>query len=300
MPGGSIDAAVEHRYVSADTSRFFSGKSRMIGRAVLALALALAPLSARGDEQPLHLLAAGSLAGALGEIAKTYSAETGIKIETAFGPSGALRERIETGEPADVFASANMGHPLTLSRANRSGPVVLFVRNRLCAVTRADVATTTATLLDTMLDPAIKLGTYTPKTDPGGDYTWLLFAKAETLRAGARTMLEGKALQLFGTGPRPPIPAGRDAVAYFLGERQADVFLAYCSAGKAAQRDIATLQIVPLADALAVGAEYGITVLRSDAAREAAAERFALYILSPAGQSVLARHGFLPVAALAD
>jgi hypothetical protein len=46
-------------------------------------------------------------------------------------------------------------------------------------------------------------------------------------------------------------------------------------------------------------AEYRITVLHADAAREAAGERFALYILSP-GQVVLAPHGFLPVTALAD
>jgi molybdate transport system substrate-binding protein len=107
-------------------------------------------------------------------------------------------------------------------------------------------------------------------------------------------------LQLFGTGSRPPVPAGRDAVAYLLGERQADIFLAYCSAGKAAQRDIETLQIVPLPETFAVGAEYGITVLHSDPARAATGEGFALYILSSAGQAVLARHDFLPVAALAD
>jgi molybdate transport system substrate-binding protein len=96
----------------------------MIGRAVLALVLALAPLSAPGEDQALHALAAGSLAGALGDIARTYSAQTGVNIETAFGPSGGMLERIEKGEPADIFASANMAHPLTLSRANRSGPGV--------------------------------------------------------------------------------------------------------------------------------------------------------------------------------
>jgi molybdate transport system substrate-binding protein len=272
----------------------------MIGRAVLALVLALVPLSAPGEDQALHVLAAGSLAGALGDIARTCSAQTGVNIEIAFGPSGGMLERIKKGEPADIFASANMAHPLTLSRANCSGPVVLFVRNRLCTASRADAWATTETLLDKMLDPTIEVGTYTPKTDPGGDYAWLMFAKAESLRAGARTVPEGKALQLFGTGSRPPIPAGRDAVAYFPSERQADIFLAYCSAAKAAQREVEPLQIIPLPEALAVGAEYGITVLHGEAAREAAGERFAFYIFSPAGQAVLARHGFLPVAALAD
>jgi molybdate transport system substrate-binding protein len=268
----------------------------VIGRAVLLLALALAPLSARCEDQALHLLAAGSLKEALGEIAKTYSAETGVAIATAFGPSGALRERIEKGEPADLFASANMAHPETLARAGTAGPVVLFVRNRLCAVARQDVAATSEILLEKMLDPAVKLGTYTPKIDPGGDYAWALFAKAEKLRAGAQSALEGKALQLFGTGARPPVPAGRDAVAYFLDEKQADIFLAYCSAGKAAQRESATLKVVALPETLVVGADYGLTVLHGDPRREAAAERLALYILSPAGQGVLAQFGFLPVA----
>jgi len=273
----------------------------VIRRAVLLLlGLAFLPWPAWAEDQPLHLFAAGSLTGALGEVAKTYTAATGVRIETTFGPSGGLRERIEQGEPADLFASANLLHSEALMRAGRAGPVVLFVRNRLCAVARGEVGATTASLLDKMLDSALKLGTYTPKTDPGGDYAWALFAKAEALHAGARTVLEGKALQLFGTGVRPPVPAGRDAVAYFLDERQADIFLAYCSAGKAAQRESATLQVVPLPDGLAVGAEYGLTVLKSEPAREAAAERLALYILSPAGQAVLARYGFLPVTAPAE
>jgi molybdate transport system substrate-binding protein len=105
-------------------------------------------------------------------------------------------------------------------------------------------------------------------------------------------VLEGKVLQRFGTGSRPPIPAGRDAVAYFLSERQADIFLAYCSAAKAAQREVETLQIIPLPEVLAVDGEFWITVLHGDAAREAGGERFALYIPSPAGEAVLARHRF--------
>jgi molybdate transport system substrate-binding protein len=165
-------------------------------------------------------------------------------------------------------------------------------------VSRADARATTETLLDKMLDPTIKVGTYTPKTDPGGDYAWLMFAKAESLRAGARTVLQGVAAPRHRLSPSDPCRPR--CLAYFLNERQADIFLAYCSAAKAARREVETLQIIPLPEALAVGAEYGITVLHGDAAREAVGERFALYILSPAGQAVLARHGDLPVAALAD
>lgn len=44
-----------------------------------------------------------------------------------------------------------------------------------------------------------------------------------------------------------------------------------------------------LPDALAVGADYGMTAL-ADA--PPAAYRFAMFILSPAGQNILAKHGF--------
>ena len=49
------------------------------------------------------------------------------------------------------------------------------------------------------------------------------------------------------------------------------------------------LQVVAVPGNLAVGADYGLTVL-NDAPPEA--WRLALYVLSPEGQAVLARHGF--------
>ena len=55
--------------------------------------------------------------------------------------------------------------------------------------------------------------------------------------------------------------------------------------------------MVDLPDGLAVGADYGLTVLKGPADQEAAAARFAMFILSPAGQAILARWGFTPVAA---
>jgi molybdate transport system substrate-binding protein len=46
---------------------------------------------------------------------------------------------------------------------------------------------------------------------------------------------------------------------------------------------------VALPDALAVGADYGLTVMNG---ASAGAYRFALFILSPDGQRILSRHGF--------
>ena len=87
-----------------------------------------------------------------------------------FGPSGILRERIEKGEHADLFASADVRHPLALMKTGLATRVVMFTRNRLCGIAMPKVGLTTANFIDRLLDPSVKLGTSTPKADPAGDY----------------------------------------------------------------------------------------------------------------------------------
>jgi len=77
-----------------------------------------------------------------------------------------------------------MEHPQALATAGKSGPVVLFARNRLCALARPGLAVEPATLLDRMLDANVKLGTSTPRADPSGDYAWEVFRKADRLTRG--------------------------------------------------------------------------------------------------------------------
>jgi molybdenum ABC transporter molybdate-binding protein len=237
-------------------------------------------------QEPLRLHAAGSLRAALTEAVAAHRAAHRTETITTFGASGLLRERLAAGEPADVFASANMEHPAALAEA-RGLPVVLFARNRLCALARPGVTVTTDTLLDRMLDASVRLATSTPRADPSGDYAFQSFARAEALRPGARAALEAKALQLVGgpTSPRPP--EGRNAYAWLL-DGQADLVLTYCTNATAAAAELRGATIVPLPEALAVGADYGMVVLGS----RPEAARLAFFILSPAGQAILARHGF--------
>src|SRR5262245_23853879 len=105
------------------------------------------------------------------ELGAAFEKRAGSRVEFVFGPSGVLRERIERGEPVDVFASADMGHPQRLADTGRSYWVVPFAYNRLCALASSKVSVSEATLLDRILDPAVKLGMSTPLSDPSGDYT---------------------------------------------------------------------------------------------------------------------------------
>jgi molybdate transport system substrate-binding protein len=257
-------------------------------RAVLALLAAMAAQPTLAQD-PVRLYAAGSLRAALNEVAAAFTAEGGVKVVAEYGPSGLLRDRITKGEPAEVFASANMAHPESLAKAGKAAPVRLFARNRLCALAAPPVSVTSATLLDRMLEPGVKLGTSTPQADPSGDYAWELFDKAERLRPGAAKALSAKALQLTGGPSSPPPPKDRNVYAQLVSSGQADIFLTYCTNALQAKGEVPALQIVAIPAPLAVGADYGLTVI---AGARAEAERLARFVLSPPGQAILVRHGF--------
>jgi ABC-type molybdate transport system substrate-binding protein len=210
-------------------------------------------------------------------------------VEAKYGPSGTLRDEIAAGGRAQVFASANMEHPQSLANAGKSGPVVLFARNRLCALVRPGLSVTPETLLDTMLHGDVKLGTSTPKADPSGDYAFAVFAKADAVKSGSRKALEQKAQQLTGGPSSAKGPAGRSVYGWHVAGGRADIFLTYCTNALAAQRENAGQQVVALPEPLAVGADYGLTVLNDG---PPASYRFALFIVSSKGQQILAKHGF--------
>ena len=271
----------------------WSVSSLMLGVAVLsgcATRQATTPAQpevAVGD--PVQVYAAGSLRDALTEIARDHEARTGQKVVLTFAASGLLRERIEQGAPAQVFASADTKHPQRLANQGQWQAPVVFTRNTLCALAQGTVAVAPDTLLSTMLQPQVRLGISTPKADPAGDYAWALFQKAEALQPGATARLEAKALQLTGGANSAQAPAGRNTYAWVMDQNRADVFLTYCTNAVAARAEVPSLQVVAVPEALQVGAAYGLTVR---AGAPAQAQAFAQAVLQPPAQAVLRRLGF--------
>jgi molybdate transport system substrate-binding protein len=256
---------------------------------ILALGVLLMPLTVRAET--VRLYAAGSLKAAMAEITTAFEATTpGVKVETVLGASGLLRERIEAGEVAHVFASADTGHPKRLVDQGRAAtPVAVFARNELCALVRDGLAVTSDTLLAVLLDPKIRVGTSTPKADPSGDYAFALFAKAETIKSGARAMLEAKALQLTGAPTSPKAPEGQTLYGWLMATDQADVFLTYCTNAVQAKAEVPGVSIVAIPKAFSVGADYGIVVFRD---APPAAMALVAFVRTDAGNALLAKHGF--------
>jgi ABC-type molybdate transport system substrate-binding protein len=254
----------------------------------LAAALAMSSAADAGD---IQLYAAGSLRAALTDIAKAFTAETGNQIQGKFGPSGLLEKEIADGAKADLFASANMEYPRMLNSANKSGPVFRFARNKLCALVKPGIKVDSETLVDRMLDPSIKLGTSTPNSDPSGDYAFEVFRKIDAIRPGAGAILERKALKLTGSATSAVPPAGYSVYRWHVAEGRADIFLAYCTVAAEAKKQHLDQQIVDLPQTLAVGADYGLTVING---APPTAQQFAQFILSSAGQTILIGYGFAP------
>jgi len=267
-------------------------RSILLGAALLMPAMS--PARALGSEapSPLRVYAVGSLTGAFNALLEAFGTPPGVAAQPTYGPSGVLRERLERGESADVFVSADMGQPRRLADAGRGTPVVLFARNRMCALGRGGLGLTPANLLDRLLDPAVQLATSTPRADPSGDYAWAVFARVDRVHPGAKATLEGKAQQLLGSPSMAPLVPGQGpSEGVFLSGR-ADVMLGYCSGVDTVRRAVPDLVGVPLPPELEVGPEYGLTVLSDNPA----AASFALFVLPEPGQAILARHGLLPIA----
>jgi molybdenum ABC transporter molybdate-binding protein len=260
---------------------------------VLLCLLFLLILPAPGHAQDIKLVAAGSLREAFEAMISQYGQSHPVHVNTTWGPSGVLRDSLAKGEAFDIFASAALPHAQSLSDQGISGPSVLFVRNALCALVPAASKVTSETLVDFLLRPETRLATSTPKSDPGGDYTWQLFELIERTHAGAYAALSGKAQQIFGGPATTTAVNGRHRLSLVLEDGLADIVIYYCSAAhQLTTQGTINTRMLSLPLNLAVGPEYGLTISTKAAP---AATDFALFMLSAKGQKVLKDFGFIPV-----
>jgi ABC-type molybdate transport system substrate-binding protein len=260
------------------------------GKFLLILLAALLSTSAIAEPlvPPLKVLAAGSLKTALTSIISEWQRiHPELPVTLQSGPAGWLRERIEKGEVFDIYASAALTHAEALNREGWTGPAVLFAHNRMCALVKADSPVTSQTIIDTLLLPATRIATSTPRVDPAGDYTWEFFHRLDQQHPGAYAALTARAKPVFGG---PPDAKNRPRpLSALIATGEFDVGIGYCS-GRAKNGDSA-LKYVEL-PAPAPVADYGLAVSRKSGT---AAAEFAMFVLSPLGQRMLADNGFIGV-----
>jgi molybdate transport system substrate-binding protein len=81
---------------------------RAFSLSTLALVVTLAALPARAQDVTLTAFAAASMKNAVDDISAAFTKATGIKVVSSYAASSALAKQIETGAPADLFASADL------------------------------------------------------------------------------------------------------------------------------------------------------------------------------------------------
>jgi molybdate transport system substrate-binding protein len=120
----------------------------------------------------LQVFAAASLTDALKEIAPTFEAATGEKLQFNFAASNALARQIQEGAPADIFISADEAKMDALQKAGMilDGTRQSLLSNTLAVVVEADNPLKLGSAL-ALSGPAIRrIALADPKGVPAGIY----------------------------------------------------------------------------------------------------------------------------------
>jgi molybdate transport system substrate-binding protein len=233
--------------------------------AILAATVLAGTAAARVETTRATVFAAASLTDAFPKIAP--------HARFSFAGSNTLAAQIRQGAPADVFASANMSLPQALHADGFCSKPVVFTRNTLVLI----VPTSNPAGIHSVYDlrrNGIKL-VIADKGVPVGSYTLQVL----------------KNMNL--TGVLKNVVSRENDVREVLAKvalNEADAGFVYSTDARTVPKKVRVLKIPAWAQPKV---QYGICV-PSASHNKAAASAFVKRVLSPAGQKILLRYGFLP------
>jgi len=243
----------------------------------LLVAVALTATACGGTTQPagavsgsVTVLAAASLSSAFKDLGGQFEKDhSSVKVDLSFGGSSSLVAQVKQGAPGDIFASADQPNMQALQEASLVGTAQVFARNRLEIVVGAGNPKGIASLGD-LARPGLIVVLCAPSV-PCGRYTLQAFTKAGQTVKPASQETDVKAV----------------VSKVSLGE--ADAGVVYVTDVKAGGSKV---QGVDIPDAQNVVARYPIALL-TESKNGSAAKAFIEFVLSPQGQGILQRYGFL-------
>jgi len=258
----------------------------LLGLAACAPAAPSAGMAVPGPAT-LTVFAAASLTDAFTEVGRMFEdAKPGVTVVFNFGASNQLAQQINEGAPADVFASANRAQ-MDVAIAGGgivSGTQQTFARNRLLVIFPDDNPGGVETLQG-LARPGLKLVLASAEA-PVGQYS-LDFLDKAAQRADLGPAFKDAVLANV-VSHEENVRAVFTKVA--LGEADAGIVYSSDIVGQSSE-DVGRLDIP---DDLNTIATYPIAALAG--ARQAAlAQAFIDQVLSPAGQAVMAKYGFITV-----
>ena len=257
---------------------------------IAALALAgcrqvATPQPRQQGQQPggqLVVFAAASLTDAFGEIGRAFEkSHPGVTVKFNFGGSQQLRTQIEQGMSADVFASADQKYMQELVAKGLVEPPRDFTANTLTVIVPKNNPAGIKSAAD--LANKGKLVLAAPDV-PIGKYSRQALEKLATLYGSDYPKQVEKRVVSQETTVRQVV------AKVALGE--ADAGIVYVTDINSSYRD--KLDTIPFPQEANVRATYPIAVVK-DSKQAGLARELVNLILSPDGQKILAKYGFLPV-----
>jgi molybdate transport system substrate-binding protein len=246
--------------------------------------LALTGSASAQAERRLIVFAAASLTDAFEEIGTAFeTAHPGVDVVFNFAGSSELAAQLAEGAPAEVFASANARQMQIARAAGRVGGWPrTFARNRLVLIVPAD-------------NPAH----ITRLRDLGNDGVLLIIAAPDVpVRDYTDSLLERLAADpAYGETYRQAVYANVVSEEQNVRQVAAKVALGEADAGIVYASDVTPdiagqVQAIVIDDALNTIARYPIAHT-NDAADPELAQAFVCFVLSDAGQDILARWNFV-------
>lgn len=240
---------------------------------IVAAALAAVGCGSNGDDPvELTVSAAASVADAAEEVGAAFSDKTGSKVVFNVGASGQLAQQIEAGAPVDVFMSADKGYVEELVDADLVHPADMapYARGTLVIWTSADRAVIEG-VADLTSAGIARIATANPETAPYGE--------------AARQALESAGI-LDEVQSKLVIGESVEQAQQYAESGNADVALVALSVVPV---EGGRTTVVPQ-DLYHPIVQYLGVVSGSKHLDDA--RRFAEFVRSPAGATILERHGF--------
>jgi len=242
---------------------------KMMMAAVLMTGLATAAAT------EITVSAAASLTNAFKEIGAAYEKQhAGDKVHFNFAASDPLVQQIGKGAPVDVFASADQEAMDKAESLKLLAPGTRrnFVTNSLVLIAPANSKLALNGVADLRQPAVTRVTMGNPASVPVGRY-----ARQALEQAGLWGSVEPKVI--FGTSVRQSLD--------YVARGEVDAGFVYATDAIVQKDKVRVIARVPTATPIS----YPIAVIAT-APQPAAARTFADYVLAPAAQAILARHGF--------
>lgn len=229
-----------------------------------------------GAGSEIIVWAAASLQNALREIGTAYTSRTNNKVAFNFAASGALQQQIESGAPADVFASAGQNEMDALTRKNLIAVDTRkdFARNALVLVVPTD-ATAGINSFAGLGDEAVRrVAIGNPKTVPAGQYAERLLTKLNLWQALQPKLIRAEDVR---------------QVLDYVARGEADAGIVYHTDALSARNRVRELARASEEESEPI--LYPVAIVK-DSRRAEAARSFVEFLVGDEGQAILTKHGF--------